>query len=52
MTNAQRLALLLSEIRQKLNQLSGKDELTEAETEELRSSARSIRSSKNGTVRR
>ena len=36
MTNAQRLALRLSEIRQKLNELSGKDELTEAETEEMR----------------
>ena len=36
MTNAQKLALRLSEIRQKLNELSGKDELTEAETEEMR----------------
>ena len=36
MTNAQRLALRLSEIRQKLNELSGKDELTDAETEEMR----------------
>lgn len=37
MTTAQRLALRLSEIRQKLNELSGKDAPTEAETEELRS---------------
>ena len=37
MTNAQRLALRLSEIRQKLNELSGKDELTEAEETDLRS---------------
>ena len=37
MTNAQRLALRLSEIRQKLNDLSGKDELTEAEEADLRS---------------
>ena len=36
MTNAQRLALRLSEIRQKLNDLSGKDELTEAEEKEMR----------------
>ena len=37
MTNAQRLALRLSEIRQKLNELSAKDELTEAEETDLRS---------------
>ena len=37
MTNAQKLALRLSEIRQKLNELSGKDELTEAEETDLRS---------------
>ena len=37
MTNAQKLALRLSEIRQKLNELSGKDELTEAEENEMRS---------------
>ena len=36
MTNAQKLALRLSEIRQSLNELSGKDELTEAEQNELR----------------
>ena len=36
MTNAQKLALRLSEIRQQLNALSGKDELTEAEAEEMR----------------
>ena len=36
MTNAQRLALRLSDIRQKLNELSGKDELTEAEEKEMR----------------
>ena len=36
MTNAQKLALRLSEIRQRLNALSGKDELTEAEAEEMR----------------
>ena len=36
MTTAQRLAIRISEIRQKLNELSGKDELTEAETEEMR----------------
>ena len=37
MTNAQKLALRLSEIRQKLNELSGRDELTEAEEKDLRS---------------
>ena len=37
MTNAQKLALRLSEIRQKLNGLSAKDELTEDEQDELRS---------------
>ena len=37
MTNAQKLAIRLSEIRQKLNELSGKDELTEAEETDLRS---------------
>ena len=36
MTNAQKLALKLSEIRQRLNELSGKDELTEAEEKEMR----------------
>ena len=36
MTNAQKLALRLSEIRQKLNALSAKDELTEAEQDEMR----------------
>ena len=36
MTTAQKLALRLSEIRQKLNELSGKDELTEAEEKEMR----------------
>ena len=36
MTRAQRLAIRLSEIRQKLNELSGKDELTEAEEKEMR----------------
>ncbi len=36
MTTAQRLALRLSEIRQRLNELSGRDSLTEAETEEMR----------------
>ncbi|MDD9986053.1 MAG: phage major capsid protein [Spirochaetaceae bacterium] len=36
MTNAQKLALRLSEIRQKLNELSGKDELTDAEQSEMR----------------
>ena len=36
MTNAQKLALRLSEIRQSLNELSGKDELTEAEQNEMR----------------
>ena len=35
-TNAQRLALRLSEIRQKLNDLSGRDDLTEDEAGELR----------------
>ena len=37
MSNAQKLALRLSEIRQKLNELSGKDELSEAEQTEMRS---------------
>ena len=37
MTNAQKLALRLSEIRQKLNELSGKDELTDSEQNEMRS---------------
>ena len=36
MTNAQKLALRLSEVRQALNTLSGKDELTEAEQNEMR----------------
>ena len=36
MTNAQKLALRLSELRQRLNELSGKDELTEAEEKEMR----------------
>ena len=36
MTTAQRLAIRISEIRQKLNELSGKDELTEAEEKEMR----------------
>ena len=36
MTTAQRLALKLSEIRQKLNELSGRDDLSEAEAEEMR----------------
>ena len=36
MTNAQKLALRLSEIRQKLNELSAKDELNEAEQHEMR----------------
>ena len=37
MTNSQKLALRLSELRQKLNALSAKDELTEAEQDEMRS---------------
>ena len=37
MTTAQRLAIRISEIRQKLNELSGRDELTEAEQGEMRS---------------
>ena len=37
MTNAQKLALRLSEIRQKLNALSGRGDLSEAEAEEMRS---------------
>ena len=37
MTNSQKLALRLSELRQKLNALSAKDELTEAEQDEIRS---------------
>ena len=37
MTNSQKLALRLSELRQKLNELSGKDEATEAEQNEMRS---------------
>ena len=36
MTNAQKLALKLSEIRQKLNELSGKDSLTDGEQNEMR----------------
>ena len=36
MTNAQKLQLRLSEIRQKLNALSGKDELTDEERAEMR----------------
>ena len=36
MTNASKLALRLSEIRQKLNELSGKDELTDEERNEMR----------------
>ena len=36
MTNAQRLALRLSEIRQKLNTLSARDELTDTEQNEMR----------------
>ena len=36
MTNAQKLALKLSEIRQKLNELSAKDELTDGEQGEMR----------------
>ena len=37
MSNAQKLALRLSEIRQKLNELSGKDELTDTEQNDMRS---------------
>ena len=37
MTNAQKLALRISEIRQKLNDLSSKDELTDSEQSEMRS---------------
>ena len=37
MINSQKLALRLSELRQKLNELSAKDELTEAEQDEMRS---------------
>ena len=37
MTNAQKLALRLSEIRQRLNELSGKDETTDTEQGEMRS---------------
>ena len=36
MTNAQKLALRLSEIREKLNELSGKDSLTDTEQNEMR----------------
>ena len=36
MTTAQKLAVRLSEVREKLNQLSGKDELSEAEESEMR----------------
>ncbi len=36
MTNAQKLAVRLSEVREKLNQLSGKDELSAAEESEMR----------------
>ena len=36
MTQAQKLAVRLSEVREKLNQLSGKDELSEAEETEMR----------------
>ena len=35
-TNAQRLAVRLSEVREKLNQLSGKDELTDEQQTEMR----------------
>ena len=37
MTNAQKLALRLSALRQKLNELSAKDELTDGEQNEMRS---------------
>ena len=36
MTTAQKLAVRLSEVREKLNQLSGKDELTDEEQSEMR----------------
>ena len=36
MTNAQKLAVRLSEVRERLNQLSGKDELTDQEQTEMR----------------
>ena len=36
MTNTQKLSLRLSEVRQKLNELSAKDELTDGEQNEMR----------------